>query len=95
MHFNPFFCEMKVLFCKNEKFFQSFPQNAQRFEDNPANQGKKGGDGLCQRQPGPAEREEVQETSQQHPHQHEKPQLPPAGDAAQEEKQHPGQEGIG
>ena len=86
---------MEVLFCKNAEFFKAFPQNAQGFEEKSEEKCENGGDALRRPASDGAEEEQVCQPPQQHPQQHEQPKLPPAGDAAQEEKQHRRQKGIG
>ncbi len=95
MHFNPFFCEMKVLFCKCEKFSCGFSQKTEGFEDKSDKKRQKTGHPLRRDAAERAQGEEITQAAQQHPQEHEEPQLPPAGDAAQKEEQHRGQQGIG
>ena len=86
---------MKELFCSFEKFFHRKAQKSQGKQQYPGkkrqNRGKFCGDPASR----PAQDQQVPQSPQQEAQEHEQPQPAPAGDAAQEEEQHRGQQGIG
>ena len=86
---------MKEFFCHFCDFFQKTPEEAQRDGEETEKTGRQGSGARSQETAGPPQDQQVREPAQEHPQQHEQPQAAPAGDAAQEEKQHRGQQGIG
>ena len=86
---------MKEFFCGFNNFFHWTPQEPQGRRQQPQEPGRQGGGALRQEAAGAAQDQEIREPAQEHPQQHEQPETAPAGDAAQEEKQHRRQKGIG
>ena len=86
---------MKELFCSFEKFFHRKAQKTEGKEQDPGKKRQHGGKFCGDPEPGPPKDQQIPQPAQQKTQEHEQPQPAQAGDAAQEEEQHRGQQGIG
>ncbi len=95
MHCKPSLQRNKEFFCNFVSFFQGDTQKAQRGQQNAQTGSGETGDTGGGRSADRTEQEKIAEPAQEHAQEHEQAQLAPAGDAAQEEEQHRGQQTVG